>query len=460
MKSLYQDTIVAPATIPGTGAISIIRVSGPDCISMVSSLVRLSSGDLSSAKGYTVHFGRVFNADGSLLDEVLVTVFRAPHSYTGEDAAEISCHASSYIASELIHLLTKAGARYAEPGEFTRRAFLNGKMDLAQAEAVADVIASETSASHRVAMNQLRGHYSQKLEALDFSEEDVEFAQREQLISLVKSTLEHVDSLASSFRLGNIIKKGVPVAIVGPPNAGKSTLLNSLVGEERAIVSDIAGTTRDTIEETVNIDGILFRFIDTAGIRESGDTIEQLGIQRSLAKISEASIIIGLLDSTSSADALIKSCSQLCSQIDFGAQTLIIALNKLDLAGSELVNKNVSIINNFVNSHGYKAVITSLHASSADSVEALKKLMKSAVPDVFNTLDASFVTNERHYNALCESSNALKAVLKSLTSGIPTELIAEDLRSAISSISSILGHDLQDPDTILHTIFSRHCIGK
>ena len=475
MRSLYQDTIVAPATIPGTGAISIIRVSGPDCISMVSSLVRLSSGDLSSAKGYTVHFGRVFNADGSLLDEVLVTVFRAPHSYTGEDAAEISCHASSYIASELIHLLTKAGARYAEPGEFTRRAFLNGKMDLAQAEAVADVIASETSASHRVAMNQLRGHYSQKLEALkaeltdmasllelelDFSEEDVEFAQREQLISLVKSTLEHVDSLASSFRLGNIIKKGVPVAIVGPPNAGKSTLLNSLVGEERAIVSDIAGTTRDTIEETVNIDGILFRFIDTAGIRESGDTIEQLGIQRSLAKISEASIIIGLLDSISSADALIKSCSQLCSQIDFGAQTLIIALNKLDLAGPERVNKNVSIINNVVNSHGYKAVITSLQASSADSVETLKKLMKSAVPDVFNTLDASFVTNERHYNALCESSNALKAVLKSLTSGIPTELIAEDLRSAISSISSILGHDLQDHDTILHTIFSRHCIGK
>ncbi|MBR4741191.1 MAG: tRNA uridine-5-carboxymethylaminomethyl(34) synthesis GTPase MnmE, partial [Bacteroidales bacterium] len=287
MTNLYQDTIVAPATTPGTGAISIIRLSGNNAFSIADAVVKLNSGTISTAKGYTIHYGKVYSVipsevEGSLLDEVLVSVFRAPHSYTGEDSVEISTHASAYIVQELIALLLKAGARFAQPGEFTRRAFLNGKMDLAQAEAVADVISSSTAASHRVAMNQLKGGFSQELARLrsellemasllelelDFSEEDVEFANREQLVNLLLSAKEHIDHLADSFHLGNMIKTGVPVVIVGPANAGKSTLLNALVGEERAIVTDIPGTTRDTLEETINLDGILFRFIDTAGIR-------------------------------------------------------------------------------------------------------------------------------------------------------------------------------------------------
>ncbi len=472
MTNPYQDTIVAPATTPGTGAISIIRISGPETFRIVDAVVQLKSGTASGAMAYTIHFGSVFMEDGSLLDEVLVSVFRAPHSYTGEDSAEISTHASAYIVQELVGLLLKAGARFAQPGEFTRRAFLNGKMDLAQAEAVADVIASNTSASHRVAMNQLKGGFSAELASLreqllemasllelelDFSEEDVEFADRKQLEALLDTTLEHVERLASSFRQGNMIRNGVPVAIVGAANAGKSTLLNALVGEDRALVSDIAGTTRDTIEEVLNIDGILFRFIDTAGIRESADTVEKMGIDRTFRKLSEAEIVLGMLDATA---PLLPQLESVCSRIDFRSQKLFLLLNKADLLDAEGVNKNVTIINNFVSSTENKAVIILLSAKGGSGLPELKSALKEAEKGLVPNADSVFVTNVRHYEALVHAASALRDCRTSLSAGIPSDLVAEDLRRSLSSINAILGTDLLDPEAILQNIFSRHCIGK
>lgn len=288
---IFTDgTICAPATIPGTGAISIIRVSGEDSLAIADKVIEVKGESLSETEGYRLRYGTIFADDGSVLDNVIVSVFRAPHSYTGENSVEISCHASRFIVNEVLELLVDAGARIAAPGEFTRRAFVNGKMDLAQAEAVADVIASQSAAAHRVAMNQLKGGFSSELKTLreklltmtsllelelDFSEEDVEFASRSELGSLVEETLTHIVRLTDSFSRGNAIKNGVPVAIVGATNTGKSTLLNALLGEERAIVSDIAGTTRDTIEETLNLGGVMFRFIDTAGIRETDELVEK-----------------------------------------------------------------------------------------------------------------------------------------------------------------------------------------
>lgn len=468
----YQDTIVAPATTPGTGAISIVRVSGPDCFKIVDAVVKLKSGNISGAAAYTIHFGEVKNADGSVLDQVLVSVFRAPHSYTGEDSAEISTHASSYIVSELIALLIKAGARFAEPGEFTRRAFLNGKMDLAQAEAVADVISSTTSASHRVAMNQLKGGFSQELAGLrtelldtasllelelDFSEEDVEFADRERLSALIDAALSHVNCLASSFRQGNMIKNGVPVAIVGSTNAGKSTLLNALLGEDRAIVSDIAGTTRDTIEETLNLGGILFRFIDTAGIRESSDTIEKIGIDRSFKKLSEAEIVLAVLDPFSD---LSSQSATVLNKVDLASQKLFFLVNKADLLSQYDINKIVTMFNNNVISSNYKPVTIYISAKSCLGLEELKKAIVEAEKDLIPNADSVFVTNARHYQSLLEASASLSRCRASLDKGLPTELLSEDLRSAISSVNTILGTSLLDPETILHTIFSRHCIGK
>lgn len=304
-------TICAPATIPGTGAISIIRVSGKESLAIADKVIDTKGVPIAETEGYRLRYGTVFEADGSVLDNVIVSVFRAPHSYTGEDSVEISCHASRFIVNKILELLVNAGARIAAPGEFTRRAFVNGKMDLAQAEAVADVIASQSAASHRVAMNQLKGGFSSELKVLreklltmtsllelelDFSEEDVEFASRKELGQLVDDSLTHIGRLTASFSRGNAIKNGVPVAIVGATNTGKSTLLNALLGEERAIVSDIAGTTRDTIEETLNIDGILFRFIDTAGIRETDETIEKIGIDRTFKKLGEAAVVLGMTD--------------------------------------------------------------------------------------------------------------------------------------------------------------------
>ena len=324
-------TICAPATIPGTGAISIIRVSGKEALAIADKVIDTKGVPIAETEGYMLRYGTVFEADGSVLDNVIVSVFRAPHSYTGENSVEISCHASRFIVNKILELLVNAGARIAAPGEFTRRAFVNGKMDLAQAEAVADVIASQSAASHRVAMNQLKGGFSSELKVLreklltmtsllelelDFSEEDVEFASRKELGQLVDDSLTHIGRLTASFSRGNAIKNGVPVAIVGATNTGKSTLLNALLGEERAIVSDIAGTTRDTIEETLNIDGILFRFIDTAGIRETDETIEKIGIDRTFKKLGEAAVVLGMTDLSRGEAAVLEDADFILSKVN------------------------------------------------------------------------------------------------------------------------------------------------
>lgn len=324
-------TICAPATIPGTGAISIIRVSGKDALAIADKVIDTKGVPIAETEGYRLRYGTVFETDGSVLDNVIVSVFRAPHSYTGENSVEISCHASRFIVNKILELLVNAGARIAAPGEFTRRAFVNGKMDLAQAEAVADVIASQSAASHRVAMNQLKGGFSSELKTLreklltmtsllelelDFSEEDVEFASRKELGQLVDDSLTHIGRLTASFSRGNAIKNGVPVAIVGATNTGKSTLLNALLGEERAIVSDIAGTTRDTIEETLNIDGILFKFIDTAGIRETDETIEKIGIDRTFKKLGEAAVVLGMTDLSRGEAAVLEDADFILSKVN------------------------------------------------------------------------------------------------------------------------------------------------
>lgn len=349
-------TICAPATIPGTGAISIIRVSGKDALAIADKVIDTKGVPIAETEGYRLRYGTVFEADGSVLDNVIVSVFRAPHSYTGENSVEISCHASRFIVNKILELLVNAGARIAAPGEFTRRAFVNGKMDLAQAEAVADVIASQSAASHRVAMNQLKGGFSSELKVLreklltmtsllelelDFSEEDVEFASRKELGQLVDDSLTHIGRLTASFSRGNAIKNGVPVAIVGATNTGKSTLLNALLGEERAIVSDIAGTTRDTIEETLNIDGILFRFIDTAGIRETDETIEKIGIDRTFKKLGEAAVVLGMTDLSRGEAAVLEDADFILSKVNemSGVKNVGLASDGSETGGASLAEK-------------------------------------------------------------------------------------------------------------------------
>ena len=492
-----EDTICAPATIPGTGAISVIRVSGPEALSIADGIIRCRKGSISDAPGYTIRFGTVAAADGSTLDEVLVSVFRAPHSYTGEDSVEISCHASSYIVSSLMDLLHDAGARAAEPGEFTQRAYLNGKMDLAQAEAVADVIASQNSAAHRIAFSQMKGGFSSELRSmrsellelvslmeleLDFSEEEVEFADRSRLDSLLEKITAHVSRLIDSFRLGNAIKNGVPVAIVGATNTGKSTLLNSLLGEDRAIVSDVHGTTRDTIEETLNIDGILFRFIDTAGLRETSEVVEQIGIERTFKKISEASIVLGMIDLTRDFASTSQTVSDIVANVDFTTQKLVILLNKSDIYNP---NKNVTLLNKFVSlveSKGVIARITNvdnnqsremnfksgsgenvvnilaISAKTGAGTDTLREVLASTQRDLLADSDTTLVTNQRHVQALTDARTSLLRVSDGLASGLPTALAAQDIREAIYHIGSIVGEI--STDEVLGNIFANFCIGK
>ena len=466
MHRMDTDTIVAPATLPGSGAISIVRISGPRALEAVSAVVSFSR-PLDDAPGYSIRYGTALQNDGSVLDEVLVSVFRAPHSYTGEEAAEISCHASRYVVETLFQRLCDAGARAAEPGEFTRRAFVNGKMDLAQAEAVADVIQSDNAAAHRVAMNQLRGGYSSRLKELrdkllevtalmelelDFSEEDVEFADRSHLVSLVEETLAHIRTLTDSFRLGNAIKTGIPVAIVGATNTGKSTLLNALLGEDRAIVSDIAGTTRDTVEETFNINGTVFRLIDTAGIRETEETIERIGINRSLLKLSQADIVLGVIDATAPLSEQQQRAQEIASRIRFDEQTLLLLLNKMDLVSDPSRTETMLVLDREIPT-------IPLSAKTGQGLETLKNsLMTVWEKQLKGAEQALLVTNIRHYNALHKAADALELVKAGIASGTPTDLVSQDLRDSLYHLGSILG-TITD-DEILGRIFERFCIGK
>ena len=604
------DTIFAPATTPGTGAISIIRISGPEAIQAAAAIVSPAntvgnnrtgietcniqgisareprqSGNqtmtdtgkgcaqglsaspnceadaedrgrsvdddagnslnpqIMSSKGYRIHFGRITGTDNKILDEVLVSVFRSPHSYTGEDSVEISCHASSYIVSEISSLLVRLGLRPAEPGEFTRRAFLNGKMDLAQAEAVADVIAAQSAAAHRVAISQMKGGFSSELKSmrsnlleivslleleLDFSDEDVEFVDRSRLDSLVYGVLSHIRRLMDSFRLGNAIKNGIPVAIVGATNVGKSTLLNALLGEDRAIVSDIHGTTRDTIEETLNIDGVLFRFIDTAGLRETSEKVEKIGIERSYRKLHDARIVLGIVDATRPDDEIRNGISEILSHVDTLSQDVFIIINKCDAvvnAGQEsnLETKdaaadksiqspvthdgaghasdegepdnvadcsqggnsriscnesglsyrdnsrksgsNISYYKNVININKIvsyidkeKITVIPISAGKGTGLDVLKSALASSQKDILGNSDTVLVTNIRHFDALSSAATALERVKAGLSSGIPTDLVAQDLREALYHLGSILGEI--STDEVLGNIFRNFCIGK
>ena len=467
--SPLSDTICAPASSVGGGAVSIIRISGTQCFPTLDSLLEFTHGNAASSPGY-----RLKRAQFADVDDVLVGIFRAPHSYTGEDAAEIYCHASPYIVSRILELLCSKGCRMAEPGEFTRRAFLNGKMDLAQAEAVADVIAAQSEAQLRVAGTQLRGGYSSELRQiraslvelsalmeleLDFSEEEVEFADRARLRELLDSATQRCRSLCNSFRAGNAIRNGVPVAIAGAPNSGKSTLLNALLHDDRAIVSPSPGTTRDTIEEGCVLGGILMRFIDTAGLRESDDCIERMGIERSRAKIREAFVVLGVLDAALDPNELLAQACELASCMSSEDQKLVLLLNKLDIADNPHANKNVMRANIFVSLLADKGIDANVLEISAKTGLGIDKLLdtlaSSCSPDSGSDL---LVTNARHAEALRASAEALDKVASGLELQLPTDLLAEDLRDAISHLGTITGEI--STDEVLGEIFGRFCIGK
>ena len=465
-----EDTICAPATVPGTGAIAIIRMSGKDSFRIADKVVSCKGSTISETEGYKLRYGVALEADGTDLDTVLVSVFRSPHSYTGEDSVEISCHSSKYVVERLLQRLVDSGARPAGPGEFTQRAFVNGKMDLAQAEAVADVISSQNAAAHRVAYSQLKGGFSKELKSLrdellkmtsllelelDFSEEDVEFASRRELSALLDGALRHIHSLTDSFRYGNALRNGVPVAIVGAVNAGKNTLLNALTGDDRAIVSDIAGTTRDTVEETMTIDGTLFRFIDTAGLRETSDEVEKIGISRSYKKMNEASIVLALLDVTASEEENEYSISDIVSNLDVKSQKLIVLLNKVDVLGN---NINVSLINNSVSNPNEKVVKLYISAKTGFGLDTLRTLLSDSPKTATLNSGQTIVTNLRHYQSLMSAAASLEKVRSSLATSQTPDLLSEDLRQALHHLSSILGE--VTPDEVLGNIFERFCIGK
>ena len=507
---IFTDgTICAPATIPGTGAISIIRVSGEDSLAIADKVIDVKGESLSETEGYRLRYGTIFADDGSVLDNVIVSVFRAPHSYTGENSVEISCHASRFIVNAVLELLVNAGARIAAPGEFTRRAFVNGKMDLAQAEAVADVIASQSAAAHRVAMNQLKGGFSSELKTLreklltmtsllelelDFSEEDVEFASRSELGALVEETLAHIVRLTDSFSRGNAIKNGIPVAIVGATNTGKSTLLNALLGEERAIVSDIAGTTRDTIEETLNLGGVMFRFIDTAGIRETDELVEKIGIERTFKKLDEASIVLGMTDLSRGEDSVLADAEYIWSKVNAcrTGREFLLLVNKCDVDDSESVAAGFEAGSDggFAGTGsrgGY--VETGSEAGYADKAGKMAKIEAalhekgivikmvpisaktgSGLPELTEALaeighritgdtDETLVTNIRHYEALSRAATALGRVQEGLqVATLPPDLIAQDLREALYHLGEIVGEI--STEEVLGNIFRKFCIGK
>ena len=456
---IHQNTIVALATPSGAGAIAVIRLSGKDAITIAAEIFNSISGkELSKQKSHTVHLGNI--VDGSrIIDEVLATVFKNPNSYTGENVVEFSCHGSSYIQQEIIQLLLRKGCRMATAGEFTLQAFLNGKMDLSQAEAVADLIASDSKASHQLAIQQMRGGFSTEIEELriqllnfaslielelDFSEEDVEFANREEFQKLIKKITVLLKKLIDSFATGNVLKNGIPVAIVGRPNSGKSTLLNSLLNEERAIVSNIAGTTRDTIEDEITIGGIRFRFIDTAGLRDTTDEIEKIGVERALEKLEKSSIYIYLFDSTEMSVVEVK---KELDSFTTNSKQLIVA-NKIDKASKE----ELSAINNS------DLPFLTISAKSKDSLDVLSNSLLNIAG--IEALDSNqlMVTNSRHYDVLIKSLEEISKVQEGINNHLTGDLLAIDLRQALYFLGEITGQ--VSNDDLLGNIFANFCIGK
>lgn len=460
-----QSIICAISTPPGSGGIAVIRLSGQGCIPLADQVFVSPSGKkLEKCLPNTIHFGAI-RRDDEEIDEVLVSVFHAPHSYTGEDTVEITCHGSVYIQQQIMQLLIEKGTRSALPGEFTQRAFLNGKMDLSQAEAVADLIASTSAGMHKLALNQMRGGFSDELRKLrsqlldftslielelDFTEEDVEFADRENLRTLASDIELLIRKLADSFNVGNAIKNGIPVAIIGETNAGKSTLLNLLVGEERAIVSDIHGTTRDVIEDTINLSGITFRFIDTAGIRETNDTIETLGIERTFQKLQQASIVLWVIDSTSSATSIQELAQKIIPLAK--DKKLILVFNKSDLLSApELAQKQQLLT-------GIEADRLFISAKNKEKTELLKHqlIQAAALPDL-NHSDV-IVTNIRHFEALTNAHEAILRVITGLNQDISGDFLSQDIRECMHYLGEITGQISNDE--ILGNIFANFCIGK
>ena len=463
MNTLSRDTICAVSTPPGRGGLAVVRVSGPDAISCV--MRRWHGCDLSKVDSHTVHLGHVYDSDGSPLDQVVITVFRAPHSYTGEDVLELSCHGSTWIQQQLVDTLIDSGCRLAEPGEFTRRAFANGRLDLTQAEAVADVIAATSRSSLRLALHQMRGGISRRLATLrqqlvdfvalielelDFGEEDVTFADRSQLVALASHVKAETDRLASSFAVGDAIKNGLPVTIVGATNAGKSTLLNALLGDDRAIVSDIHGTTRDVIEDTITVDGRLMRFIDTAGIRHSDDAIETMGIERSWRKVDEARLVLWVVDVTAPVDEATTLAHELLPRCE--GKQLLVVYNKTDIA---VADPHRAALASLLPDDCIQVAISAHHEAD---IELLRHSIAQAtsLPD-FND-DTVVITNARHYEALVRASEALTRVLDGLNDGLSGELVSQDIAIVTHHLGSITGQVTNHE--ILGAIFSRFCIGK
>lgn len=467
MTNLLDDTICAISTAPGVGGIAVIRVSGKQAIEYVSRCWR--GACINDMKTHTAHFGRIIDSEGATLDEVVITIFRGPRSFTGEDVIEIACHGSTWIQQQIVNALMVCGCRPAEGGEFTRRAYTNGRMDLSQAEAVADLIASSSRASHRIALNQMRGAFSRELSILrekllefvslielelDFTEEDVEFADRTRLLDLATLIKNTVDSLAGSFAVGNAIKNGIPCAIVGETNAGKSTLLNRLLRDERALVSDIHGTTRDVIEDTITIAGTLFRFIDTAGIRETNDTIESMGIERTFKKLNEAQLVLWVIDANTET-AKIQELGQRILE-DAADKSLVVIVNKIDTLNDGKRQDIEAFMTDLIGTRGTVAYISAKNNLGLDTLE--QTLVKcAALPD---TGDANqvIVTNARHYEALLHASEAITRAIDGLNMGISGDFVSQDIRECMHYLGEITGEI--STNEILGTIFSRFCIGK
>ncbi len=462
-----KSTITAISTAPGTGGIAVIRVSGEDALSFCDAIFRpkSKSRNILNQSANTVLYGSIVNNKDEIIDDVLVTVFHAPHSFTGENTVEIACHGSIYIQQQILQLIIDAGCKLAQPGEFTQRAFLNGKMDLSQAEAVADLIASNSEAAHRMSISQMRGGFSNELMhlrsqlidfvslielELDFNEEDVEFADRNQLKKLTTEIEQHIAKLADSFSVGNALKNGIPVALVGETNVGKSTLLNLLLNDEKAIVSDIHGTTRDVIEDNIIIRGLNFRFIDTAGIRNTTDTIENLGIARTYKQIEQASIVLWLID-----------CTQLTEHIEWlteriekraSGKKIILVFNKIDLVNKE----ELMVINQIFNQYeGDRVFISAKNNTNSEKLE--DALLKAAQLPNIQPGDV-VVSNMRHYEALQQAHSAICRVYDGLEAGITSDFLSQDIRECLHALGTITGQ--VSNDEILGNIFGKFCIGK